>query len=40
MGDFKVELTDPLGGLGLSSEGWLKGLNLGVSDVWATSRLS
>ena len=29
----KVELPDPLGGLDLSSEGWLKGLNVGVSDV-------
>ena len=29
----KVELQDPLGGLDLSPEGWLKDLNLGVSDV-------
>ncbi len=30
---FKIEVPDPLGSLDLPSEGWLKGLNVGVSDL-------
>ena len=30
---FKIEVPDPLSSLDLSSEGWLKGLNVGVSDL-------
>ena len=33
LGGFKVELPDPLGGWDRPSEGWLKALNFGATDV-------